>query len=79
MDRQTESFDSHPALRDRLKAMGVPPRKALKLALDQAGPPARDLVPSWPAIERKLTERLIALYRESHLIKQEMGQILRNI
>lgn len=73
---ETSWFDSHPGLRDRLKAIGVTPKKALKLALKQTGPPARDLFPLWEAIEKELTERLMMMYRRQHLEKLEMAQII---
>jgi hypothetical protein len=31
---KAESFGSHPSLRDRLKAMGISPKQALKPAMD---------------------------------------------
>jgi Zn-dependent protease with chaperone function len=69
-------FDSHPGLKDRLAAMGVSWRKALQLALDQSGPPARDLFADWDVIERELTERLVAPFREYYLAKMEVAQII---
>jgi Zn-dependent protease with chaperone function len=74
--RQTETFDSHPALKERLAAMGVSPKKALRLALDQSGPRARDLLDNWEAIEKELTERLLIPFREAYLAKREMAQII---
>jgi Zn-dependent protease with chaperone function len=76
LEETTGLFDSHPSLRERLRAMGVSPRKALKLALDQIGPPAHDLIPGWEGIERELTERLIAVYQEIHWSKLEARQIM---
>jgi hypothetical protein len=70
-----EPFDSHPTLKARLAAIGVSPKKALRLALNQAGPPARDLFEHWETIERTLTERLLIPYREAYLAKREMAQI----
>jgi Zn-dependent protease with chaperone function len=76
LKRKTEIFDTHPCLRDRLKAMGISPKKAFKLILDQQGPPARDLFPEWKQIEKLLTEELLALYREEYLAKRELAQII---
>jgi Zn-dependent protease with chaperone function len=73
---KTGPFDSHPCLKERLAAIGVSPRKALKLALDQTGPPARALFPDWDAIEKELTERLMLGYRLHHLEKLETAQII---
>jgi Zn-dependent protease with chaperone function len=74
--RPTEALDSHPALKQRLKAIKVSPKNALIYALDQPGPPARDLVAAWPGIEKMLTQRLVALYRAAHLAKLEFAQIV---
>src|SRR5262249_36419889 len=41
--RPTGLFDSHPALKERLKALGVSPRQAIKLARQQEGPVASEL------------------------------------
>jgi Zn-dependent protease with chaperone function len=76
LKRPTSAFDSHPALRDRLAAMGVSPKKALRLALDQKGPAAHDLLPNWPAIEKRLTEKLIDVFRENYRVKREIAQIM---
>lgn len=76
MKRGTELFDSHPALRDRLKAIGVPPKKALALASAQSGPQARDLFDDWDAWEQRLSSMLVALAHESKQAKREIGQII---
>jgi Zn-dependent protease with chaperone function len=75
LKRPTGAFDSHPALKDRLKALGVSPRKALQIVLDDSGPPAHELIPAWPKVERLLAETLIEPYRELHLIKRDVAQI----
>jgi Zn-dependent protease with chaperone function len=69
-------FDSHPSLKDRLKAMGVSSKKAQKLALDQAGEPVCTLIPQWDKIEEQLANRLIGPYREYYLQKMELAQIV---
>jgi Zn-dependent protease with chaperone function len=71
----TEPFDEHPCLKERLAAMGVSPKKALRLALDQTGQPARDLFENWEKIERILTDRLLVPFREAYLAKREIAQI----
>jgi Zn-dependent protease with chaperone function len=73
---KTDYLDSHPCLKERLKAMGVTTRKAFRLIQKQHGPPARDLFPAWKAIEKLLTNQLIAVYREEYRIKREMAQII---
>ena len=58
LDEPTKSFDSHPALSDRLDAIGVSPKKALALALSVEGEPATKLFPAWSSIQQDLSERL---------------------
>ncbi len=76
LNRPTGSFDSHPALKERLAAMGVSPRKALRLVLDQSGPPAHELIPAWEEVEKLLAESLIEPYREYYLLKRDMAQVM---
>ena len=76
LGRGTGLFDDHPSLTERLKAVGVSPKRALGLALDQTGEPARDLVAGWEHIELELSDRLMAPYREYFLAKMEVAQIL---
>ena len=68
-------FDSHPCLKERLKAIGVSPRKALDMAVPSAEPPARALFANWELVEKLLTEKIIAIYREVHQHKMELAQI----
>jgi Zn-dependent protease with chaperone function len=75
LKQPTEAFDTHPSLKARLAAMGISPKKALRLALEQAGPSARELFDNWEAIERKLTDRLLIPFREAYLAKRELAQI----
>jgi Zn-dependent protease with chaperone function len=77
LKQPTETFDSHPALKDRLAAIGVSPRKALRLALDQSGPPAHEMIPAWEEVEKLLAESLIEPYREYYLLKRDIAQVLR--
>ena len=73
---QTERFDTHPCLRERLKAIGVSPKKAMAFALKQKGAPIVDRLASWPAIEKILSQRVTALCREYYHLKLEMAQIM---
>jgi Zn-dependent protease with chaperone function len=75
LDRKQGRFDSHPSLRQRLKAMGVSPKKALKLAMDLSGTPVTALFSDWRSIERELTSRLIDLVRIDYAARMEMAQI----
>jgi Zn-dependent protease with chaperone function len=70
-------FDSHPALRDRLKAMGISAKKALALATDMSGPPATELFADWASIEKELTVCLMHVVTAIQAAKMEMAQIFR--
>ncbi|HMF13256.1 MAG TPA: M48 family metalloprotease [Gemmataceae bacterium] len=76
LKRKTEALDTHPCLRERLKAVGVSPKKALALALEQSGPPIADRLEAWPAIEKVLSRRVVAWFRAYHLAKMERAEIL---
>jgi len=73
---KTERSDSHPCLRERLKAIGVSPKKALAFALEQSGPPVAERLSAWPGIEKILSRRTMAMCREYHQMKMEMAQII---
>jgi Zn-dependent protease with chaperone function len=75
----TGPYDSHPALKDRLKAIGVSPKKALAAALDTDGEPATAIFPAWTSLQAKLSARLTALAFERHRAIQETGAILRGL
>jgi Zn-dependent protease with chaperone function len=77
--RPTGLLDSHPSLRERLKAVGVPPKRAVGLALEQSGEPARDLVAGWERVELELSDRLMLPYREYFLAKMEVAQVLMGL
>jgi Zn-dependent protease with chaperone function len=73
---RTERFDTHPCLRERLKAIGVSPKKALTVALQQSGPPVADRLKAWHGIEKILSRRTMALCREYYHSKMELAQIV---
>jgi Zn-dependent protease with chaperone function len=68
-------FDSHPCLKERLRAMAVSPRQALALAVPSPDPPARDLCVNWKLIEKLMTEKIMMLYHEAHQVKMEVAQV----
>jgi Zn-dependent protease with chaperone function len=76
LSQKTERFDSHPCLRERLKAIGVSPKKALATALAQSGAPVAERLAAWPGIEKILSRRLMVLCREHYHLKLEMSQII---
>lgn len=73
----TKTFDTHPALKDRLAAIGVKPKKALELALDPQGEPATNLFPAWESMQYDLSSRLTMIAFERQQAIQEIGQIMR--
>jgi Zn-dependent protease with chaperone function len=76
LKQKTGAFDTHPCLKDRLKAMGVSPREALNLAVPSPDPPARELFANWDLVEKLLTEKIIAIFREIYSQKMEIARIL---
>ncbi len=79
MKTRTRWNDSHPCLKDRLKAIGVSPKKALRLAMDLSGEPATALFPNWPLVEKHLTERIIDIVRANFLQRQEFVEVVSAI
>jgi Zn-dependent protease with chaperone function len=77
--KETGWFDSHPALKDRLRGMGVSPRQALDLSLDQSGPPSTELFADWDALENILSQDLVSAQLEYQLARQETAQIYRAV
>jgi Zn-dependent protease with chaperone function len=75
--KATGPLDSHPALRDRLAAMGVSAAEALHLPPEPPGPRACRLIPEWEAIQKELAEKIVAIYRAQHHAKMEIAQIFR--
>jgi Zn-dependent protease with chaperone function len=76
LKEETGIFASHPGLKQRLEALGVSPKKAQRLIPELSGPAAYELLGAWwPKLEKKLTERLLAPYREAHLARMEAGEV----
>jgi Zn-dependent protease with chaperone function len=76
LKRPTGVFDSHPGLKPRLAALGVSPKKALRLTPQLSGPPASELFGRWwPKLEQQLADRLLVHFREAHLAKMHVGEL----
>ncbi|MGH7201386.1 MAG: M48 family metalloprotease [Planctomycetaceae bacterium] len=78
-DETTALLDSHPALKDRLKAIGVRKKSyayALARTLNQEGSPARDLVAHWGSIEQVMTEYILGIVRENRHLRLEGMQVV---
>jgi Zn-dependent protease with chaperone function len=57
--REETNWDStHPALKARLKPLGVKARDVLPLAMNMTGEPATALFANWPAVEKYLSKKL---------------------
>lgn len=71
-------FDSHPCLRNRLKAMGVSPKMAIQLAaeLRPAETAPAEFIQNWEEIEESLSSFLVALVQSQQEKKREMAAIL---
>ena len=79
LKERTKLFDTHPCLKERLKAIGVSPKKALRLAMDQSGEPATALFTNWKVVEKFLTDRVMDIVRENYLADQEYAEIVQAI
>jgi Zn-dependent protease with chaperone function len=79
LKKKTHVLDSHPCLRERLKAVGVSPKKALGYALERSGPPIADRLRAWPGIEKRMTSQLMVIFRQMQQEKMELGQIIRSV
>lgn len=79
MREETGSFDSHPCLKERLKAIGISPKKALAAALEQRGKPATELFLNWPLLEKFLSQRIMDLLRDYYLARQEFSELARAV
>jgi Zn-dependent protease with chaperone function len=78
--KESTHWDStHPCLKDRLKALHVAPKKALRLAMDLSGAPATALFANWPVVEKFLTERIISIVRENYVAQMEYAQVVRAV
>jgi Zn-dependent protease with chaperone function len=76
LKKETGMFSSHPSLKQRLKALGISPKRAQRLIPEFSGPSAYELFGSWwPKLEKQLAERLLAPYREAHLAKMAVGEV----
>ncbi|MCA9069119.1 MAG: M48 family metalloprotease [Planctomycetaceae bacterium] len=78
LKQKTESFDSHPGLRERLKAIGVSPKMALELAagLRPAETTCSEFIQNWDEIDESMSAFLVALVQSDHEEKREMAAIL---
>jgi Zn-dependent protease with chaperone function len=74
--RKTDRWSTHPALRDRLKAIDIAPKKAAALLETQRlGRLARELFPAWEGIERVMTEQWLTAIRIEQQLKREAAEI----
>jgi hypothetical protein len=67
----TEPYSTHPALKDRLRPLGVKARDVLPLAMNLTGEPATALFADWPAVEKRLTKKLQAFARVHFVGRQQ--------
>lgn len=76
LKQKTGLFDTHPCLKDRLKAVGVSSKRARQLASPPTGEPLAEQLHFWPQIEKKMTVQILTLYREWYQAKMEFAQIV---
>ncbi|MFT3881531.1 MAG: M48 family metalloprotease [Gemmatales bacterium] len=76
--QETGVFDTHPCLKDRIKALGVKRKTILTQIGKDASPPLAQEMPIWEGLEKKLTEILVVIYRDRQRLIVELQQMLRN-
>jgi Zn-dependent protease with chaperone function len=76
---QTGRYDSHPCLKDRLAAMDVAPKKALRLAMDLSGEPATVLFANWAIVEKFLTRKIVDIVREQIFARKRYVETVRSV
>jgi Zn-dependent protease with chaperone function len=68
---RTQPYSTHPALKDRLRPLGVKARDVLPLAMNLTGEPATALFSDWPAVEKRLSKKLQAIARVYFVGRQQ--------
>lgn len=58
---KTQWCSTHPALKERIKPLGVKARDVLPLAMNLTGEPATALLANWPVVEKHLSKRLLEM------------------
>ena len=79
LKHRTKPFDTHPCLKQRLKALGVAPKAALRIAMDLSGAPSTDLFANWPVVEKFLSDRIFNLVREIYWERREFEDFARAV
>ena len=74
--RNTRLFDTRPVLRDRLAAMGVGRRQALKLKLERTDEPVSRLLPEWEAIESTMTQWILARHHAAYQTTMDHASVV---
>jgi Zn-dependent protease with chaperone function len=68
---ETAPYATHPCLKDRLRPLGVKAKAVLPLAMNLTGEPATALFANWPAIEKRLSNKLQAMARVYFVGRQQ--------
>ncbi len=79
LSSRTNWLDSHPCLKERLSAMGVSPKKALRSAMDMVDESATELFANWPAVEKFLTGRIMEIVREIYAEREEYNDTMTKL
>lgn len=73
---KTSLYDTHPSLKDRVKALGVK-RKALQGQLGKdTSPPLASEMPIWPGLAKKLTTNVVAIFQQREQEMAELQQVI---
>lgn len=83
MRRRSHWTDTHPQLDDRLKALGVKPKKALALAFelfwDGEDAPSAELFANWPVVEKVLTAKVMEIVRANYIARREIEELVSDL
>lgn len=76
--QKTRPFDSHPCLKERLRAVGISPKKAIRLAakLKPGETEPAEYIQGWDAIDAAMSAFLVALVQSIQEQKRDMASIL---
>ena len=78
LGQKTKTFDSHPCLRERLKAIGVSPKKAIALAakLKPGETDPAEYIQGWDAIDAAMSSFLVAIVQSIQEQKRDLAAMI---
>jgi len=74
--QETSLYDTHPCLKDRIKALSVKRKTILAQLGQDPSPPLAQEMPVWKGLEKKLTNILVLIFQERQQQLAEIQQLL---